>query len=63
MRNCQRGAELFLLDRRKRPLLKLNRPRPSGRVELYAGGRYYLRWEFTNATGKCEAIWINRHPP
>ena len=50
-------AEFSLLDRKKRPLLKLNRRCPSGRVELYADSRYYLRWQFINATGECELRW------
>jgi hypothetical protein len=50
-------AEFSLLDRKKRPLLKLNRRCPSSRVELYADSRYYLRWQFINATGECELRW------
>lgn len=50
-------AEFSLLDKEKRPLLKLNRCCPSGRVELYMGNRYYLRWEFKDAAGKCELRW------
>lgn len=50
-------AEFSLLDRKKRPLLKLNRRCPSSRAELYADSRYYLRWQFINATGECELRW------
>lgn len=50
-------AEFSLLDRKKRPLLKLNRRCPSSRVDLNADSRYYLRWQFTNATGECELRW------
>lgn len=48
-------AEVSLLDRDKRPLLKLNRQSPTGTVKLEE--RYYLRWEFQNATGQCELSW------
>lgn len=50
-------AEVSLLDRDKRPLLKLNRQSPSGTVKLEESGRYYLRWEFQNGTGQCELSW------
>lgn len=50
-------AELCLLDKQKRQLLKLNRQFPAGRVELNGTSRYYLHWEFKNATGKCELHW------
>ena len=48
-------AEVSLLDRDKRPLLKLNRQSPTGTIKLEE--RYYLRWEFQNATGQCELNW------
>lgn len=48
-------AEVSLLDRDKRPLLKLNRQSPTGTIKLEE--RYYLRWEFQNATGQCELSW------
>ena len=47
-------AEVFLLDRHKQQLLKLNRQFPTGRAELKGKSRCYLHWEFKNATGKCE---------
>lgn len=50
-------AEVFLLDRHKQQLLKLNRQFPTGRAELGGKSIYYLRWEFKNATGKCELHW------
>ncbi len=46
-------AEVFLLDEKKQRLLKLDRQFPTGKVELEGKNRYYLRWEFKNATGKC----------
>ena len=50
-------VEVSLLDRDKRPLLKLNRQSPTGTIKLEESGRYYLRWEFQNATGQCELNW------
>lgn len=51
------NAEVFLLDKKKQPLMQLNQQSPVGSVELDAKSRYYLRWEFQNATGKCELHW------
>ncbi len=48
-------AEVSLLDRDKRPLLKLNRKCPTDTIKLEE--RYDLRWEFQNATGQCELSW------
>ena len=50
-------AEVVLLDKNKRQLLKLNRYVPADKVELNGKGRYYLRWEFKSATGTCELHW------
>lgn len=50
-------AEVFLLDKKQRQLLKLTRQFPTGRAELTWKNRYYLRWEFKNATGNCELHW------
>ena len=49
--------EVFLLDAKKQPLLRLNRWHPRESVALDAGSRYYLRWEFNCATGQCELYW------
>lgn len=51
------NAEVILLDKKKRQLLKLNRQSPSGKLELDAKNKYYLRWDFKGATGKCELHW------
>lgn len=51
------SAEVLLLDRQKQELLRLNQVRSTGEIELDGGSRYYLRWEFKNATGKCELRW------
>lgn len=46
-----------LLDRQKRELLRLSQDSPAGEIELSVKGRYFLRWEFHNATGNCELHW------
>lgn len=51
------NAEVTLLDKAKQPLMRLNRQSPTGRIELDAGSRYYLCWDFKGATGKCELHW------
>ena len=51
------SAEVVLLDRQKRELLRLSRGSPAGEVELSENGRYFLRWEFHQATGSCELRW------
>ncbi len=50
-------VELLLLDQKKQPLLKLNRQLTSQTIGLNGKSRYYLRWEFMRATGKCELRW------
>ena len=50
-------VEVTLLDRDRRQLLRLNRYYPSDSVGLEGGARYYLRWEFRNATGSCTLAW------
>ena len=50
-------AEVSLMNRKKHPLLKLNRQSPTGTIKLEESGRYYLRWAFQNATGQCELRW------
>lgn len=46
-----------LLDRHKQLLLKLDSLSPAGRLEINARDRYYLRWEFKGASGKCRLHW------
>lgn len=58
--DCQLSAGsvgVTLLDRQKRELLCLNQNNCTGKLELSGNTRYYLRWEFKNATGKCELHW------
>lgn len=50
-------AEAVLLDRDKRPLLRLSRRNPPGGVRLEKGKRYYLRWDFQSAAGDCRLSW------
>lgn len=51
------SAEVSLLDHNKRPLLTLSKQLPSQTVALDGKSRYYLRWEFKRASGKCELRW------
>ncbi len=51
------NAEVILLDARKQPLLKLNQEFSTGKINLDATKKYYLRWEFQSATGRCELRW------
>ncbi len=50
-------VNVILLDRNEQQLLKLNGQFTTGKVELDGKSRYYLRWEFKNATGKCGLYW------
>lgn len=50
-------AEVILMVERKQPLLKLNRRSPAGSMELDGKRRYYLCWDFQNASGKCALRW------
>lgn len=51
------NVEVILLDRKKQPLMKLTPQSPTCKIELDVRNRYYLRWEFRGATGKCELRW------
>lgn len=50
-------VEVSLLDGAKSPLLRLTPGLPGGQVELDRAGRYYLRWDFKSASGRCELHW------
>ena len=50
-------AEVDLLDSQKQELLRLTRSSATGKIALRKGDRFYLRWEFQNATGRCELSW------
>jgi hypothetical protein len=50
-------AEVALLDSQKQELLCLSRSSVTGKIALRKGDRFYLRWEFQNATGRCELSW------
>ena len=51
------SAEVVLLDCQKRELLRLDQDNCRGTIELSGSSRYYLRWEFKNATGRCKLLW------
>lgn len=51
------NVEVILMDRKKQPLMKLSPQSPTCKIELDVRNRYYLRWEFKSATGKCELRW------
>ena len=51
------AAEVILLDREERQLMKLDQQSPTDKIYLDAKNRYYLRWEFKGVTGKCELRW------
>ena len=51
------NVKVTLLDRKKQVLLLLHQGSPAGHIELDGKARYYLRWEFHSATGKCELRW------
>lgn len=50
-------AEVVLLDAEKELLMKLDQQFPRGKIDLDAKSKYYLRWKFEGATGKCELRW------
>lgn len=51
------NVEVTLLNRKKQPLMRLNPQSPRCKIESDVRNRYYLRWEFKSATGKCELRW------
>jgi len=51
------NVEVTLLNRKKQPLMKLTPQSPRCKVDSDVRNRYYLRWEFKSATGKCELRW------
>lgn len=50
-------VEILLLDQEKQPLLRLNKWHPADRAALDGNSRYFLRWEFSSASGQCELRW------
>lgn len=50
-------VEVILLDAKREPLMNLNQQSPTGTINLDAKNRYYLRWKFEDATGKCALYW------
>ena len=56
------SVNVCLIEGKKIFLLKLNSQMPAGRAELNRKRRYYLRWEFKSASGKCELRWLSFQP-
>lgn len=50
-------VEVLLLNQKKQPLLRMNKWHPAASAEVDGSSRYFLRWEFSNATGECELRW------
>lgn len=50
-------VKVLLLNQKKMPLLRLNKWHPTAQVTLDGSGRYFLRWEFSHASGKCGLRW------
>lgn len=51
-------AEVVLLDKNKKPLLKLTPQAPTQTIALDAAkNNYDLRWEFKRASGSCALRW------
>lgn len=51
-------VEVFLLDKSKKPILKLTSQATTQTIILDAAeNSYYLRWEFKHASGSCELRW------
>lgn len=51
------NAWIELRDVQKHVVLRLDPKLSEGSVELQAGARYFLHWEFMNASGECELRW------
>lgn len=51
------AAEVTLLDRGKRQLMRLGPQCPAGELELNAKNRYLIHWDLNGVTGKCELRW------
>ncbi len=51
------NVAVILMDRKKQPLMQLSPQSPACNIELDVRNKYYLRWEFKGATGKCELRW------
>jgi len=55
------NVEVFLLDKKKQPLLKFNKQHLSHTIHLNRKSKYYLQWEFESASGQCELRWQQRY--
>lgn len=50
-------VEVLVLDGAMEQLLKLDRRSPSAEIALDGRKRYYIRWEFRGAAGRCALRW------
>lgn len=50
-------VEVLLLNQKKQPLLRMNKWHPAACATLDGSSRYFLRWEFSKASGECELRW------
>ena len=50
-------VEVILSDQEEQQLIKLDQQSPTCKIDIDAENKYYLRWEFKSATGKCELRW------
>lgn len=55
--HLSKGSVEVILLNAKQQLMRLNQQSPTGKVDLDPENTYYLRWEFKDATGKCELHW------
>lgn len=51
------NVEVLLLDKKKQPIFTFSQQFPAHTIELDGKSRYYLRWEFHSACGKCQLRW------
>lgn len=51
------NVSVSIFDAGKREVLRLSQGIPTGEIAVAEGEKYYVRWEFEDATGKCELRW------
>ena len=54
--SCRR-VKVILMDKKKQEILKLSPGSFAGQIELNAKDKYYVYWEFYEASGTCELCW------
>lgn len=50
-------VKVILMDKKKSEILKLSPGSFAGQIELNAKDKYYVYWEFYEASGTCELCW------